>query len=175
MWPYRPEMSLCLLIPIQPIATMNPMDESPLLDEVFRALDGDGNRERKAAGVARAIRRAGTYRWVGLYEVTEDEIVNLAFDGLGVPAHPRFPVTQGLSGAAVASGETVMVGDVSKDPRYLKAFGTTRSEIIVPIVDRAGRKVMGTIDVESEKVDAFSEEDRAALEHCAAAAANLFE
>ena len=163
MWPYRPETSLCLLIPIQPIATMNPMDESPLLDEVFRALDGDGDRERRAAGVARAIRRAGTYRWVGLYEVTEDEIVNLAFDGLGVPAHPRFPVTQGLSGAAVASGETVVVGDVSKDPRYLTAFGSTRSEIIVPIVGRAGRKVVGTIDVESEKVDAFSEEDRAVL------------
>ncbi len=175
MWPYRPETSLCLLIPIQPIATINPMDESPLLDEVFRTLDGDGNRERKAAGVARAIRQAGTYRWVGLYEVTEDEIVNLAFDGLGVPAHPRFPVTQGLSGAAVASGEIVVVGDVSKDPRYLTAFGSTRSEIIVPIVDRAGRKVVGTIDVESEKVDAFSEEDLAVLEHCAAAAAELFE
>jgi L-methionine (R)-S-oxide reductase len=85
----------------------------------------------------------------GHYEVTEDEIVNLAFDGLGVPAHPRFPVTQGLSGAAVASGKTVVVGDVSKDPRYLKAFGSTRSEIIVPVVDRAGRKVVGTIDVES--------------------------
>ena len=172
MWPYGPETSLCLLILIQPIATRNPMDESPLLGEVFRALDGDGDRERRAAGVARAIRRAGTYRWVGLYEVTEDEIVNLAFDGLGVPAHPRFPVTQGLSGAAVASGETVVVGEVSKDPRYLTAFGSTRSEIIVPIVDRAGGKVVGTIDVESEKVDAFTEEDLSALERCAA---ELFE
>jgi L-methionine (R)-S-oxide reductase len=111
---------------------------------------------------------------VGLYEVTEEEIVNLAFEGLGVPAHPRFPVTQGLSGAAVASGETVVVGEVSKDPRYLTAFGSTRSEIMVPIVDRAGGKVVGTIDVESEKVDAFTEEDLSALERCAAAA-ELFE
>ena len=68
-----------------------------------------------------------------------------------------------------------MVGDVSKDPRYLTAFGSTRSEIIVSIVGRAGRKVVGTIDVESEKVDAFSEEDLTVLEHCAAAAAELFE
>jgi L-methionine (R)-S-oxide reductase len=111
---------------------------------------------------------------VGLYEVTEEEIVNLAFEGLGVPAHPRFPVTQGLSGAAVAAGETVVVGEVSKDPRYLTAFGSTRSEIIVPIVDRSGGKVVGTIDVESEKVDAFTEEDLSALERCAAAA-KLFE
>jgi GAF domain-containing protein len=151
------------------------MDGSHLLEEVSRELNGGGGRERKAAGVARAIRRAGTYRWVGLYEVTEDEIINLAFDGPGAPAHPRFPIAQGLSGTAVASGETVMVGDVSKDPRYLTAFGSTRSEIIVPVLDRAGRKVVGTIDVESERVDAFSEVDRAALERCASAVAELFE
>jgi putative methionine-R-sulfoxide reductase with GAF domain len=65
-----------------------------------------------------------------------------------------------------------VVGEVSKDPRYLTAFGSTRSEIIVPIVDRSGGKVVGTIDVESEKVDAFTEEDLSALERCAA---ELFE
>jgi putative methionine-R-sulfoxide reductase with GAF domain len=63
---------------------------------------------------------------------------------------------------------------VREDPRYLTAFGSTRSEIIVPVVDRAGRRVVGTIDVESEKVDAFSEEDRAALERCAAVVAGIF-
>ena len=67
-----------------------------------------------------------------------------------------------------------MVGDVSKDPRYLTAFGSTRSEIIVPVLDPTGRKVVGTIDVESDRVDAFSEEDRAALERCAVALAELF-
>jgi L-methionine (R)-S-oxide reductase len=154
---------------------MDAMDEARLLEEVSRVLDGDGDRERKAAGVAKAIWRAGAHRWVGLYQVTGEEIANLAFDGPGAPAHPRFPVTQGLSGAAVASVETVVVGDVRKDPRYLTAFGSTRSEIIVPVVDRAGRKVVGTIDVESEEEDAFSKEDRAALERCAAAVAALFE
>ena len=156
-----------------PIATMDAMDEARLLEEVSRVLEGGGDRERKAASIASAIRQAGDYRWVGLYEVTEEEIANLAFDGPGAPAHPRFPATQGLSGSAVASGETVVVGDVREDPRYLTAFGSTRSEIIVPVVDRAGRKVVGTIDVESEKVDAFSEEDRAALERCAVALAEL--
>jgi L-methionine (R)-S-oxide reductase len=154
---------------------MSVMDESRLLGEVSSVLEGDGDRERKAAGIAQAIRRSGGYRWVGLYEVTEDEIANLAFDGPSAPAHPRFPVSQGLSGAAVASGETVVVGDVRKDSRYLTAFGSTRSEIIVPVTDRAGRKVVGTIDVESEQANAFSEEDRVTLERCAAAIAALFE
>jgi putative methionine-R-sulfoxide reductase with GAF domain len=162
------------LLPVRPIATINAVDESRLLDEVCRVLEGGADRERKAAGIASAIRQAGDYRWAGVYEVTEDQITILAFDGPGAPAHPRFPATQGLSGAAVASWETVVVGDVREDPRYLTAFGSTRSEIIVPVVDQAGRMVVGTIDVESEQVDAFSKEDRAALEHCAVALAELF-
>jgi putative methionine-R-sulfoxide reductase with GAF domain len=133
------------------------MDESRLLEEISCALNGDGDRERKASSVARAIRQAGAYRWVGLYEVSEEEIVNLAFDGPGVPVHPRFPVTQGLSGAAVASGESVVVGDVSKDPRYLTAFGTTRSEIIVPIVDVARSQLWVAMRTFSQRSGRFAE------------------
>jgi L-methionine (R)-S-oxide reductase len=154
---------------------MNTMDEARLMEEVSRKLEDDGDRQRKVAGIAGAIRSAGGYRWVGLYEVTEDEIINIAFDGPGAPTHLRFPVTQGLSSSAVASRKTIVVGDVREDPRYLTAFGSTRSEIIVPVLDRAGRKVVGTIDVESDLVDAFSEEDRAALERCAAVVAGIFE
>jgi L-methionine (R)-S-oxide reductase len=154
---------------------MGAVDEGRLLEEVSRAVNGSGDRARKASGIVETIRRVGAYRWAGLYEVAGGEIANLAFDGPGAPAHPRFPVTQGLSGSAVASGKTVVVGDVREDPRYLTAFGSTRSEIIVPVLDRVGRKVVGTIDVESEEVDAFSEEDRAALERCAVLVAAIFE
>ena len=79
------------MLPVRPIATMNTMDESCLLEEVSRMLENDGDRQRKAVGIAGAIRSAGGYRWVGLYEVTEEEIINLAFDGPGAPTHPRFP------------------------------------------------------------------------------------
>jgi GAF domain-containing protein len=151
------------------------VDESYLLAEISRVIDSNNGREEKAARIAEVIRRAGDYRWVGVYEVTEDEIVNVAFSGPGPPVHPRFPITQGLSGAAVASRETVVAGDVAEDPRYLTAFGSTQSEIIVPVVESAKRKVVGTIDVESEEKDTFSEADRAALERCAVGVAGLFE
>ena len=48
---------------------------------------------------------------------------------------PRVPEQQGLTGAAVAGRETVNVGDVAADSRYLTAFGTTRSDSIVPVFD----------------------------------------
>jgi GAF domain-containing protein len=109
------------------------------------------------------IRERGGYRWVGIYEVGSEEISIVAWSGEGPPAFPKFPKGRGLCGAAAASGQTVLVGDVTKDPRYLTTFGSTRSEVIVPIKLATG-EVVGLIDVESERVDAFTPRDVRVLE-----------
>ena len=150
------------------------MDEPRLLDELGRVSRSAEGREAKAKRIAETIRSAGDYRWVGIYEVSDEEVAVIGWSGPGGPAHPRFPITQGLSGTAVSSGETAVVDDVTTDPRYLTAFGSTRSEIIVPVIEPATRKVVGTIDVESEHKNAFTDADRATLERCAAAIAGLF-
>jgi putative methionine-R-sulfoxide reductase with GAF domain len=72
------------------------------------------------------------------------------------------------------TGRSVVVGDVTADPRYLTTFGNTRSEIVVPIRDGEGT-VTGLIDVESDLVNAFDESDRLVLERCARALAPLFD
>jgi L-methionine (R)-S-oxide reductase len=79
--------------------------------------------------------------------------------------HVRIPVTQGICGAAVAHGETVIVEDVSSDPRYLACSIETRSEIVVPI--RANGSIIGEIDIDSHELTAFGEQDRSFLEECA--------
>jgi putative methionine-R-sulfoxide reductase with GAF domain len=91
---------------------------------------------------------------------------NVSWSGPGAPEHPTFPLNQGLTSAAVAQRQIVNVGDVSADPRYLTAFGTTRSEIIVPVFDQAGNRVLGTIDVESEETNAFTKDIEDLLEAC---------
>jgi putative methionine-R-sulfoxide reductase with GAF domain len=63
----------------------------------------------------------------------------------------------------------VVVGDVTADERYLEALGDTRSEIIVPVLDPGGGRVIGTLDVESEHRAAFGPADQRALEDAAAA------
>ena len=82
------------------------------------------------------------------------------------PAYPRFPITQGLCGAALESGKPVVVGDVRRDPRYLPTFHTTRSEIIVPMVNE-DKGIRGMLDAESDKANAFGDEDRQFLERAA--------
>lgn len=116
--------------------------------------------------MAEMIRAACDYRWVGIYKIQRDEFMIMAKTGKCPPAYPRFPITQGLAGAAVESKQSIMVADVHKDPRYLPTFGSTQSEIVVPVITES-EKVVGLIDVESEKLNAFTEADRDFLEHAA--------
>jgi phosphoserine phosphatase RsbU/P len=63
---------------------------------------------------------------------------------------------EGLVGAAAASRQTIVVGDVHKDPRYVMANPETHSEMVVPL-QYAG-KVIGTVDLESSQRNHFTEE-----------------
>ena len=82
--------------------------------------------------MAEMIRAACDYRFVGIYKIIRGEFVIVAKTGKCPPAYPRFPITQGLAGAALESKKAIMVADVHKDPRYLPTFGSTQSEIVVP-------------------------------------------
>jgi L-methionine (R)-S-oxide reductase len=150
------------------------MDWPTVLRGIGDVLGSGKARPEKAVQIAELVRQAGSYRWVGLYEVVDQEISAIGWSGPGAPAHPRFPVTQGLSGAAVAARRAVVVNDVTADPRYLTAFASTLSEAIVPVLDPGTGRVVGTLDVESAERDAFTDADRQALERVAAASGGLF-
>jgi len=107
------------------------------------------------------------YSWAGFYMLDPDDADTLVlgpFVGDPTP-HIRIPVTQGICGAAVATGETVIVDDVNSDPRYLSCSIKTRSEIVVPIY--AHGKVIGEIDIDSHDPAAFTDKDKLFLEEAA--------
>lgn len=107
------------------------------------------------------------YNWVGFYILDPGDPNVLVLGPFhGAPTeHVRIPVTEGICGAAVAQGETVIVEDVAADPRYLSCSIETRSEIVVPI--RVHGKIVGEIDIDSHDLNAFGAEDRSFLEACA--------
>ncbi len=133
----------------------------------------DGARAERAGQIADVIRELGLYRWVGPYDVSAELVSIIAWSGPSAPAYPTFPVTKGLTSSAIQQKAPVVVGDVRSDPRYLTAFGSTLSEIIIPILDTRDQRVVGTVDVESEQANAFSDADRKNLEECALAALAL--
>jgi len=125
--------------------------------------------------VALIAERLPTYNWVGFYMLDPaDRTVLLLGPFRGAPTeHTRIPVTEGICGAAVAQGKTVIVDDVSSDPRYLACSLETKSEIVVPIHARGS--IVGEIDVDSHTLNAFGDEDRRFLEACAAAVGAFLE
>jgi putative methionine-R-sulfoxide reductase with GAF domain len=145
-----------------------------LLSELRVISAGPGQRSDKAQRAAAAIRRVGGYRWVGLYDVGPTEIEVIGWAGPSAPTYPRFARSEGLNGAAVASGAPVIVQDVRQDARYLSTLGSTRAEMIVPIRADPNGPVVGTIDAESDRVQAFTDRDRTLLSACAEALSDLW-
>jgi L-methionine (R)-S-oxide reductase len=108
------------------------------------------------------------YNWVGFYMLEPGAqppmLVLGAFEGAMTP-HTRIPLNQGICGAAASSGQTVVIDDVSKDPRYLACSLETKSEIVVPVF--VHRKVVGELDIDSHFPAAFTSEHQDLVQHCA--------
>jgi GAF domain-containing protein len=140
--------------------------DSPELNQQITKLssvgESKGDRIAKAQRAIDLIRSLGPYRWAGLYDVLATEIAVIAWSGPEAPTHLRFSIAKGLNGACVSSRDPVIVQDVARDPRYLTTIGGTRGEMIQPVFDESGA-VVGTIDVESDRVDAFRSRDKELL------------
>jgi GAF domain-containing protein len=108
------------------------------------------------------------YNWVGFYMLEPGAqppmLVLGAFEGALTP-HTRIPLNQGICGAAASSGQTVLIDDVSKDPRYLACSLETKSEIVVPVFVQG--KVVGELDIDSHFAAAFTPEHQDLVQHCA--------
>jgi putative methionine-R-sulfoxide reductase with GAF domain len=111
--------------------------------------------------VALLFNRISRYTWVGIYLMDGDHLVLGPFRGKPSP-HTRIPLNHGICGAAASQKQTIIVPDVTVDPRFLACSLETRSEIVVPIMD--GETCLGEIDIDSDKPDAFDESDRQFLE-----------
>lgn len=135
------------------------------LEDLRRALEREGSLVERGRVAAELIRSARGYRWVGVYRVEPPRIVALAWTGGVAPSHTSFPITKGLCGAAVSARTTQVAGDVARDPHGLETFASTRSEIVVPV--RCGDAVVGLLDVESDRANAFADGDRTFLEGAA--------
>lgn len=143
------------------------------LNEIAAAASGSGDVSGRAKRVAQLIRDSAGFFWVGVFEISENEAVALAWTGTEAPAFLRFPLTRGITRDVVKTRKTAVVNDVLKDSRYLVAFSTTRSEVIVPVTDATGN-VVGTIEADSDKVNSFSDSDVQFLEQCAARVVPLY-
>jgi len=75
---------------------------------------------------------------------------------------PRLKLGEGFLGRVAESGQAIISHDVSEDPRYFAARSRTRSEMIAPIVSNG--EVIGVFDLESDRLNAYDEDDLSVLQ-----------
>ena len=73
----------------------------------------------------------------------------------------RVPVGQGITGKVAQSGVPARVGNVHREPGYIAGYPDSLSELCVPL--RVGERIIGVLDVQSTKPNAFSESDERLL------------
>jgi L-methionine (R)-S-oxide reductase len=154
-------------------------DEQKTLSEIAAAIaavppsaTGRG-KETAAKRIAETIRTEGGYRWVAVCKVSEREVELIGWTGSETPAFVTFPATKGVTRDVIRTRAPIVVSDVRKDPRYLVAYSSTRSEVIAPVFGPGGI-VVGTVEADSDRENAFSEADVRFLERCAEKIAALF-
>jgi GAF domain-containing protein len=143
-----------------------------LLVKLEAAMAGARGKASREAMVKFLNAMVPSYTWVGVYAVDGKDLVLDAWSGPAATEHVRIPIGKGVCGFAAKAGRTEIVSDVSKDPRYLQCFLSTKSEIVVPITNQG--TVIGEIDIDGDQLDAFSSLDREFLEAVARKAGNVW-
>ena len=146
---------------------MSRTERDQLAARVAEAIAGQPDEEsvlRRAAEVIDAFSEG--FNWTGFYMVRGDHLEVGPYVG-PVTQHVRIGFDSGLCGAAASQKKSIVVDDTNADPRFLACSLTTRSEIVVPLMD--GDVCLGEIDIDSDRPAFFTDEDRRMLEQVAAA------
>jgi L-methionine (R)-S-oxide reductase len=101
--------------------------------------------------------------WTGFYRVVEPGKLLRVGPYQGTLGCLEIAFGRGVCGTAAARRETVVVPDVEQFPGHIACDSRSRSEIVVPVFGR-GKDLVAVLDVDSDRLGAFGEEDRVALE-----------
>lgn len=139
-------------------------DRRKIYDEIAPQIaaltTGETDLVANLANVTAALKEAFGFFWVGFYLKKENQLVLSAFQGS--IACTRIDFDKGVCGHCYTTRETVIVPNVEEFANHIACSSLSKSEIVVPIFDKSG-EVFGVLDVDSDKLDDFSETDAEGL------------
>lgn len=97
------------------------------------------------------------FDWTGFYRVVAPDLLKIG-PYQGGHGCLVVPFARGVCGAAARTGEVQIVADVDAFPGHIACAASTRSEIVLPVRNRAG-EVIAVLDIDSDRPDAFDAED----------------
>ncbi|MBN1119610.1 MAG: GAF domain-containing protein, partial [Anaerolineae bacterium] len=140
-----------------------------LLNQVSRNLTAELSLDYLLSNAASLIQESFGYPHIGLFlvEHEQEELVMKARAGSYAaffPLNHRLDLDEGITGWVARNGQRLLIGDVRRDPRYYNPFPEQLilSELSVPIKWRG--EVVGVLDIQSDRLDAFDSNDVLVLE-----------
>ncbi|NNC82698.1 MAG: GAF domain-containing protein [Flavobacteriales bacterium] len=131
-----------------------------LLKQVASLVQGEEYAVANLSNLAAVLHHEFKWFWTGFYLVRGEELVLGPFQG--PVACTRIAYGKGVCGSAWEQKRSICVADVHAFPGHIACNASSRSEVVVPVV--VNDKVVMVLDVDSEHLDHFSEEDRLGLE-----------
>jgi GAF domain-containing protein len=132
-----------------------------ILPQIKALLDGEPDLIANMANISAVLREAFGFFWVGFYIKRENQLVLGPFQG--PIACTRINFDRGVCGYTYRIKKTVIVPNVDNFPGHIACSSASKSEIVVPVFDK-NREVMAVLDVDSDKLADFSEDDKMGLE-----------
>ncbi len=102
------------------------------------------------------------FDWTGFYRVTAPQVLKIG-PYQGGHGCLVIPFSRGVCGAAARSGLIQLVPDVDAFPGHIACASSTRSELVLPVFG-TGRRLIGVLDIDSDRPDAFTQDDAHNLE-----------
>lgn len=134
-----------------------------LLPQITSLVMDEPNPIANMANIVAALKQSmHYYSWIGFYwyDQKADELVLGPFQGK--IACTRIAVGKGVCGTAFKNCETIIVPDVNQFPGHIFCDGDSKSEIVVPVIDKG--RIKGVLDVDSHDFNSFDHIDKKYLE-----------
>ena len=131
-----------------------------LVSQIASLIEGESDLIAVMSNVAAAIHQEMHFWWTGFYRVVDNELLLGPFQGPVACMH--IPFGRGVCGTAWQRQQTIVVPDVEQFPGHIACSSASRSEIVVPMM-RNGQ-VEGVLDIDSDRLGDFDEDDRCGLE-----------
>jgi L-methionine (R)-S-oxide reductase len=126
-------------------------------------LEGIDDRIAEMATFNALVHHGFGHLWTGFYLVAQPGKLLRVGPYQGTLGCLEIPFGKGVCGTAAAKRETVVVPDVEKFPGHISCDGRSKSEIVVPVIG-PDRALLGVLDIDSDKLGTFDDDDRVALE-----------
>lgn len=131
-----------------------------LLPQIKALVGNETDQIANMANIAAALKQTFGFFWVGFYIVRSNELVLGPFQG--PIACTRIRKGKGVCGTAWERKETILVPDVDQFPGHIACSSDSKSEVVIPVI--RNNEVIAVLDIDSDKLNDFNEEDSFYLE-----------